>query len=97
MIRLETYGDFWFDNGPELLGHEMRRTGISVTFQDGLSYEIPSPGQIKKLAKLLDERVDTKLFYTRSNEAGKPESKRRTKMPVFHQKASRPRMIVGFI
>ncbi len=64
MIRLETYGDFWFDNGLELLGHEMSRAGISVAFQGGLGCEIPSSGQIRKLAKLLDERVDSKLFYT---------------------------------
>jgi hypothetical protein len=97
MIRLEMYGDFWFDNGLELLGHEMSRAGMSVTFREGLKFEKPTSGQIRKLAKLLDERADSKLFYARPNETGKPEIKRRTKMPVFHQKAARPRMIVGFI
>lgn len=97
MIRLEMYGDFWFDNGLELLGYEMSRAGMSVTFREGLEFEKPTSGQIRKLAKLLDERVDSKLFYARPNETGKPEIKRRTKMPVFHQKATRPRMIVGFI
>jgi hypothetical protein len=97
MIRLEMYGDFWFDNGLEMLGYEMSRAGISVTFQDSLEYEKPTSGQIKKLAKLLDERVDSKLFYTRPNKTGQPERKGRTKMPVFHQKALRPRGVVGFI
>jgi len=47
MIQVERYGDFWFDNGLELLGHEMRRAGMRVRFHDGLEYEKPTAGQVK--------------------------------------------------
>lgn len=106
MIRLEMYGDFWFDNGLELLGYEMSRAGMSVTFREGLKFEKPTSGQIRKFAKLLDERVDEKLFYSRKDENQVMVRKGRSRLPVFHQSAhvaekkrgvSHSRGVVGFI